>query len=193
MPKLGKKAFEQCAGFLRIPESNNPLDHTGVHPESYDVAQRFLEQLGFTCADLKSGNLAGLMEKAETTGFERLAKQLGVGVPTLRDIAAELSKPGRDPRDELPKPLLRTDIMGIEDLTPGMILDGTVRNVIDFGAFVDIGVHLDGLVHISELSDHFVKHPSQVVKVGDIVKVRVLETDVKRKRISLSMKLPQHQ
>lgn len=193
VPKLGKKAFEQCAGFLRIPESNNPLDHTGVHPESYDVAQRFLEQLGFTCADLKSGNLAGLMEKAETTGFERLAKQLGVGVPTLRDIAAELSKPGRDPRDELPKPLLRTDIMGIEDLTPGMILDGTVRNVIDFGAFVDIGVHLDGLVHISELSDHFVKHPSQVVKVGDIVKVRVLETDVKRKRISLSMKLPQHQ
>lgn len=193
VPKLGKKAFEQCAGFLRIPESNNLLDHTGVHPESYDVAQRFLEQLGFTCADLKSGNLAGLMEKAETTGFERLANQLGVGVPTLRDIAAELSKPGRDPRDELPKPLLRTDIMGIEDLTPGMILDGTVRNVIDFGAFVDIGVHLDGLVHISELSDHFVKHPSQVVKVGDIVKVRVLETDVKRKRISLSMKLPQHQ
>lgn len=193
VPKLGKKAFEQCAGFLRIPESNNLLDHTGVHPESYDVAQRFLEQLGFTCADLKSGNLAGLMEKAETTGFERLANQLGVGVPTLRDIAAELSKPGRDPRDELPKPLLRTDIMGIEDLTPGMILDGTVRNVIDFGAFVDIGVHLDGLVHISELSDHFVKHPSQVVKVGDIVKVRVLETDVKRKRISLSMKLPQNQ
>lgn len=161
--------------------------------ESYETARKFLDILGFTTADLKSGSLPGLMEKAEKVGFGRLTEQLGVGVPTLKDIASELSKPGRDPRDELPKPLLRTDIMTIEDLTPGMILDGTVRNVIDFGAFVDIGVHLDGLVHISELSDHFVKHPSQVVKVGDIVKVRVLEADVKRKRISLSMKLPKQQ
>lgn len=193
VPKLGKKAFEQCAGFLRISESADLFDHTGVHPESYETARKFLDILGFTTADLKSGSLPGLMEKAEKVGFGRLAEQLGVGVPTLKDIASELSKPGRDPRDELPKPLLRTDIMTIEDLTPGMILDGTVRNVIDFGAFVDIGVHLDGLVHISELSDHFVKHPSQVVKVGDIVKVRVLEADVKRKRISLSMKLPKQQ
>ena len=193
VPKLGKKAFEQCAGFLRVPESADLFDHTGAHPESYGTAREFLDLLGFTAADIKSGSLPGLMEKAEQAGFEPLAEQLGVGVPTLRDIAAELSKPGRDPRDELPKPLLRTDIMTIEDLTPGMVLDGTVRNVIDFGAFVDIGVHLDGLVHISELSDHFVKHPSQVVKVGDIVKVRVLEADVKRKRISLSMKLPKQQ
>ena len=176
--KLGPKAFEQCAGFLRVPESKNVLDNTGVHPESYDAAKGLLELLGATPKDAR----------LNAYGAEKAAVALGVGVPTLRDIAKELSKPGRDPRDELPAPILRTDVLDIKDLKPGMVLTGTVRNVIDFGVFVDIGVHQDGLVHISQVADKFIKHPSEVVSVGDVVKVVVLEVDEKKKRISLSMK-----
>ncbi len=190
VPKLGPKAFEQCAGFLRVPESKNVLDNTAVHPESYDAAGKLLARCGATEADVKKGALGALPEKIREMGEEALAAEIGVGAPTLRDIAAELAKPGRDPRDELPPPLLRTDVMGLEDLKPGMELDGTVRNVIDFGAFVDIGVHQDGLVHISQMADRYIKHPSEVVKVGDVVKVWVLSVDVGKKRISLTMKPP---
>lgn len=187
VPKLGAKAFEQCAGFLRVRDGKNPLDNTAVHPESYKAAKKLLEVCGFALNG--SQKLPELGEKAERFGIEKLAEETGAGVPTLRDIISELMKPGRDPRDELPPPLMRSgDIMELKDLKPGMELMGTVRNVIDFGAFVDIGVHEDGLVHISQLCDRFVKHPLEVVKVGDIVKVRVLDVDVKKKRISLTMK-----
>ncbi len=186
--KLGDKTFEQCAGFLRIPEGQNILDNTSVHPESYDAAIRLLELTGYTLEDVKNRKLDGLEKEVEKRGIEAVAAAVNVGVPTLRDIISELLKPGRDPRDELPKPIFLTDVLSIEDLKPGMILTGTVRNVADFGAFVDIGVHQDGLVHISELSDKYVRNPMDVVSVGDIVKVRVLSVDVDRKRISLSMK-----
>jgi len=188
VPKLGKKAFEQCAGFLRVIGGKNILDNTSVHPESYDAAKTLLELCGYTLTEVKNAQISELRERAEKIGMLNLAEQTGVGVPTLNDIISELLKPGRDPRDELPKPLLRTDVMSLEDLKEGMLLDGTVRNVIDFGCFVDIGVHEDGLVHISEIADHYIKHPSEAVKVGDIVKVRVLGVDLKRKRISLSIK-----
>ena len=185
VPKLGPKAFEQCAGFLRVPESKNLLDHTAVHPESYPVAKELLEVCSVTVKDLSP-----LQEKVDAFGIANLAEKLGVGVPTLTDIIAELQHPGRDPRDELPAPLLRTDILGIESLKEGMELTGTVRNVIDFGAFIDIGVHQDGLVHISQITNRFIKHPSEVLKVGDIVKVWVLSVDVAKKRIGLTMKQP---
>ena len=181
--KLGPKAFEQCAGFLRVPESKNVLDNTGVHPESYDAAKWLLELLGATPKDARD-----LPARLNDYGAEKAAEALGVGVPTLRDIAKELSKPGRDPRDELPAPILRTDVLDIKDLKPGMVLTGTVRNVIDFGVFVDIGVHQDGLVHISQVCNKFIKHPSEAVAVGDVVKVVVLDVDEKKHRISLSMK-----
>ena len=181
--KLGPKAFEQCAGFLRVPESKNVLDNTGVHPESYDAAKGLLELLGATPKDARD-----LPARLNAYGVEKAAVALGVGVPTLRDIAKELSKPGRDPRDELPAPILRTDVLDIKDLKPGMVLTGTVRNVIDFGVFVDIGVHQDGLVHISQVCNKFIKHPSEAVAVGDVVKVVVLDVDKKKHRISLSMK-----
>ena len=186
--KLGPKAFEQCAGFLRIPESKSILDNTGVHPESYKAAESLLAQCGYTLADVKAEAIAGLNDKAESIGYQVLAQSCGAGAPTLADIVKELMKPGRDPRDELPPPILRTDILEAKDLKPGMELQGTVRNVIDFGVFVDIGVHQDGLVHISQVSNKFIKHPSEVVSVGDVVKVVVLEVDEKKKRISLSMK-----
>ncbi len=181
--KLGPKAFEQCAGFLRVPESKNVLDNTGVHPESYDAAKGLLELLGATPKDARD-----LPARLNAYGAEKAAEALGVGVPTLRDIAKELSKPGRDPRDELPAPILRTDVLDIKDLKPGMVLTGTVRNVIDFGVFVDIGVHQDGLVHISQVCNKFIKHPSEAIAVGDVVKVVVLDVDEKKHRISLSMK-----
>ena len=181
--KLGPKAFEQCAGFLRVPESKNVLDNTGVHPESYDAAKGLLELLGAAPKDARD-----LPARLNAYGAEKAAEALGVGVPTLRDIAKELSKPGRDPRDELPAPILRTDVLDIKDLKPGMVLTGTVRNVIDFGVFVDIGVHQDGLVHISQVCNKFIKHPSEAVAVGDVVKVVVLDVDEKKHRISLSMK-----
>ncbi|PNT90455.1 Tex family protein [Clostridium thermosuccinogenes] len=186
--KLGEKAFEQCAGFLRIPDGDNILDNTSVHPESYEAARKLLEIMGYTLEDVKNKNLGDLKQKVEKKGIAVVAEEVGVGVPTLTDIINELLKPGRDPRDELPKPILLTDVMHIEDLKPGMVVTGTVRNVADFGAFVDIGVHQDGLVHISELSDRYVRNPMEVVSVGDIVKVRILDVDVQRKRISLSMK-----
>ncbi|MDD6174397.1 MAG: Tex family protein [Firmicutes bacterium] len=189
VPRLGPKAFEQCAGFLRVPESKNPLDNTAVHPESYAAAGQLLELCGYTDRDVRSGGLSGLPEKLAALGEEETAKRLGIGVPTLQDIVAELMKPGRDPRDELPPPLLRTDVLSMEDLKPGMELDGTVRNVADFGAFVDIGVHQDGLVHISQLCDRFIRHPSEAVKIGDVVRVRVLAVDAVKKRISLTMRL----
>ena len=192
VPKLGPKAFEQCAGFLRVPESANVLDNTGVHPESYDAAGKLLELCGYGMADVKAGNLSQLPQRVKDFGEEKAAQACGVGVPTLRDVVGELMKPGRDPRDELPKPILRTDVMEMKDLKPGMELTGTVRNVIDFGVFVDIGVHQDGLVHISQLgAGRRVKHPSEVCAVGDIVTVWVLEVDEKKKRISLTMKKPQ--
>ena len=187
VPKLGPKAFEQCAGFLRVPESKNLLDHTAVHPESYPVAKELLEVCG-----VKGKDMSPLQEKVDAFGIANLAEKLGVGVPTLTDIIAELQHPGRDPRDELPAPLLRTDILGIESLKEGMELTGTVRNVIDFGAFIDIGVHQDGLVHISQITNRFIKHPSEVLKVGDIVKVWVLSVDVAKKRIGLTMKQPKN-
>ncbi len=187
--KLGPKAFLQCAGFLRVAESSNVLDNTAVHPESYDAAKQLLELCGFTLADIKSGKIKGLKAKVEELGEATLAEKIGVGVPTLQDIVTELLRPGRDPRDELVQPLLRKDVLDMKDLREGMELDGTVRNVIDFGAFVDIGVHQDGLVHVSQICDKYIRHPSEVLKVGDIVKVRVLSVDVDKKRISLTMKL----
>ena len=188
VPKLGPKAFQQCAGFLRVPESKSVLDNTAVHPESYDAAKVLLELTGHTLADVKAGTLSDLPGRVKAYGEEQAAEAIGVGVPTLRDIVSELLKPGRDVRDELPKPILRTDVLEMKNLKPGMVLTGTVRNVIDFGVFVDIGVHQDGLVHISQVSDKFIRHPSEVVSVGDVVKVAVLEVDEKKKRISLSMK-----
>ena len=188
VPKLGPKAFQQCAGFLRVPESKRVLDHTAVHPESYRAAETLLTLCGYTLEDVNAGNLAELPQRMGTYDEEDLARRCGVGVPTLRDVAAELMKPGRDVRDDLPKPVLRTDVLELKDLKPGMILSGTVRNVIDFGVFVDLGIHQDGLVHISQVADRFLKHPSEVVSVGDVVQVKVLEVDEKQKRISLSMR-----
>ena len=186
--KLGPKAFEQCAGFLKVADGKNVLDNTSVHPESYDAAEKLLKLCDYTDSDVKSGAVKNLAERVATRGLEDTANQIGVGVPTLEDIVKELERPGRDPRDELPPPMLRQEIMSMEDLKPGMKLKGTVRNVIDFGAFVDIGVHQDGLVHISRITDRFIKHPSEVLKVGDIVDVYVLSVDVQKKRISLSIK-----
>lgn len=189
VPKLGKKAFEQCAGFLRVPQSGNPLDRTGVHPESYEPAKKLLTLCGYRLEDVLSQEIAQLPQRIQQLGATaEVARRIGVGEPTLLDMVSELTKPGRDPRDELPKPLLRTDVMELKDLKPGMILTGTVRNVTDFGAFVDIAVHEDGLVHISQICDRYIRHPSEVLKVGDIVRVRVLEADPQRRRISLSMK-----
>ncbi len=188
--KLGPKAYEQCAGFLRVADGKNPLDNTAVHPESYDAAKKIIDECGFTLADLSENKTAEIPAAAQKIGISKIAENAGIGVPTVNDILKELSKPGRDPRDELPPPLMRSgDIMELKDLKPGMELMGTVRNVIDFGCFVDIGVHEDGLVHISQICDRFIKHPLEAVKVGEIVKVRVLDVDVKRKRISLTMKL----
>ncbi len=188
VPKLGPKAFEQCAGFLRVAESSDPLDNTAVHPESYGAAKKLLELCGYSKDDIREGRLGSLEEKAKAEGLEKIAEQAGVGVPTLTDIIKELTKPGRDPRDELPPPLLRTDVLDIKDLKEGMEIMGTVRNVIDFGAFVDIGVHQDGLVHISQISEKRIKHPSDVLGVGDVVKVRIISVDADKGRISLSMK-----
>ena len=188
VPKLGPKAFEQCAGFLRVPEGKNVLDNTGVHPESYRAAEGLLALCGYTDDDVRRGAVAQLMQKVQAMGEAQVAEKLAVGVPTLRDVVKELVKPGRDLRDDLPAPILRTDVLDMKDLKPGMVLTGTVRNVIDFGVFVDIGVHQDGLVHISQVCNRFIKHPSEVVSVGDIVKVMVLDVDEKKKRISLSMK-----
>ncbi len=189
VPKLGPKAFEQCAGFIRVPESKSVLDNTGVHPESYGAAEKLLAACGYTLADVRAGSIGDLKAKAEGIGYETLAETCGAGAPTLADIVRELMKPGRDPRDELPPPILRTDVMEAKDLKPGMELQGTVRNVIDFGAFVDIGVHQDGLVHISKLPRR-VKHPSELLAVGDVVTVWVVEVDEKKKRISLTMRKP---
>ena len=184
--KLGPKAFEQCAGFMRITGGSNPLDATSVHPESYEAASRLLEKLGYSAEDIAGGKLAGLSRQIRD--YKKTADELEIGEITLRDIVKELEKPARDPRDEMPKPILRTDVLDIKDLKEGMILKGTVRNVIDFGAFVDIGVHQDGLVHISQMSEKFIKHPLEAVSVGDVVEVRVLGVDEKKNRISLSMK-----
>ena len=185
--KLGPKAFEQCAGFMRISGGDNPLDTTSVHPETYDAANALLKKLGFTPDDITSGNLIGigLMVK----DLKKTAEELGIGEITLQDIIKELEKPARDPRDEMPKPILRTDVLEMSDLTPGMVLKGTVRNVIDFGVFVDIGVHQDGLVHISQICDKYIKHPLEVVSVGDIVDVKVISVDAKKGRIQLTMKI----
>ena len=188
VPKLGPKAFQQCAGFLRVPESKSVLDNTAVHPESYAAAEKLLALTGHSLADVGGEGLRNLPAQVKSYGEEKAAAECGVGVPTLRDVMGELMKPGRDIRDDLPQPILRTDVLEIKDLKPGMVLTGTVRNVIDFGAFVDIGVHQDGLVHISQVADKFVKHPSEAVSVGDVVKVVVLEADEKKKRISLSMR-----
>ena len=188
VPKLGPKAFEQCAGFLRVQESRNVLDHTAVHPESYEAAKGLLALLGHNLEEAGTPALSDLPARLKAYGTEKAARELGIGVPTLNDLVSELLKPGRDIRDSLPAPILRTDVLSVSDLKPGMRLSGTVRNVIDFGAFVDIGVHQDGLVHISEISDTFIRHPSQVLSVGDVVQVLVLDVDEKKKRISLSIK-----
>jgi len=187
VPKLGPKAYEQCAGFLRIPGGKNVLDNTSVHPESYKAAKELLETFGLTLKDV--GSMPPINEWIQKQGEETVAKKINVGVPTLRDIVTSLQKPGRDPRDELPPPQLRTDVLSMADLIPGMTLTGTVRNVIDFGAFVDIGVHQDGLIHISEMADRYIRHPSEIVKVGDIINVAVLSVDLQKKRISLTMKV----
>ncbi|MBP3655173.1 MAG: helix-hairpin-helix domain-containing protein, partial [Clostridia bacterium] len=186
VPKLGPKAFEQCAGFLRV-RGTNPLDATAVHPESYPAAKALLARLGYDAKDLKKGGIPGIAARVQAVGAAQLAQELGVGEMTLADIAAELEKPGRDPREELPPPVLRTDVLEMTDLVKGMELTGTVRNVIDFGAFVDIGVHQDGLVHISRMAERRVRHPSDVVSVGDVVTVWVVDVDVAKKRIALSM------
>ncbi|EHK2349371.1 RNA-binding transcriptional accessory protein Tex [Clostridium perfringens] len=186
--RLGQKAYEQCAGFLRVMESKEALDNTSVHPESYKVAKELIKTLGYTEEDLKNGKLVDIDERVKAKGISNLAKELEVGEPTLNDIIKEIKKPGRDPREELPKPIFKSGVIEMKDLKPGMILMGTVRNVSDFGAFVDIGVHQDGLVHKSQMADRFVKHPLDIVKVGDVVEVRILDVDLKRKRISLSMK-----
>lgn len=188
VPKLGPKAFEQCAGFLRVPESRNPLDNTGVHPESYKSAKELLTLVEYSEKEIKSGKFPDISARVQKAGTKNLAEKLGIGLPTLDDIVKELSKPGRDPRDEMPAPMLRSDILDIKDLKEGMELKGTVRNVIDFGAFVDIGVHQDGLVHISQICDKYIKHPSEVLKVGDVVNVKVLSVDADKNRISLTMR-----
>ena len=188
VPKLGPKAFEQCAGFLRVPESRNPLDNTGVHPESYKSAKELLTLIEYSEKEIKSGKFPDISARVQKAGTKNLAEKLGIGLPTLDDIVKELSKPGRDPRDEMPAPMLRSDILDIKDLKEGMELKGTVRNVIDFGAFVDIGVHQDGLVHISQICDKYIKHPSEVLKVGDVVNVKVLSVDADKNRISLTMR-----
>ncbi len=185
--KLGPKAYEQCAGFMRITGGKNPLDGTSVHPESYGAALALLDKLGFAPQDITGGGLKALGKKIHD--YKKMAEELQVGDMTLRDIVKELEKPARDPREEMPKPILRTDVLEMKDLTPGMVLKGTVRNVIDFGAFVDIGVHQDGLVHISQISDKYIKHPMEAVSVGDIVEVKVLSVDAAKKRIALTMKL----
>ena len=188
MAKLGPKAFEQCAGFMRISGGKNPLDGTSVHPESYEAAEKLLSKLGFTSKDISGNKLNGISKSVKD--YKKLAEELEIGEITLRDIVKELEKPARDPRDEMPKPILRTDVLEMKDLTPGMILKGTVRNVIDFGVFVDIGVHQDGLVHISQITDKkFIKHPLEVLSVGDVVEVKVMSVDVTKKRIQLTMKL----
>ena len=187
--RLGKKAFVQAAGFLRLPDGENPLENTGIHPESYQAAEKLLTSSGFSREDLRDGaRLRALRERLQKIDLEATAERLGVGVPTLKDIVEALAKPGRDPREEMPKPLFRKDVKTLADLRPGMVLTGEVRNVVDFGAFVDIGVKEDGLVHISELSERYVKHPVEVVSVGQTVNVRVLKVDLESKRISLSMK-----
>ena len=191
VPKLGPKAFQQCAGFLRVPESANVLDRTAVHPESYPAAEKLLSLCGWDLQSVGKGAISGLGEQVAAYGEEAAAAACGVGVPTLRDLEAELMKPGRDPRDELPRPILRTDVLEMKDLRPGMELTGTVRNVVDFGVFVDIGVHQDGLVHISRLSSRRVRHPSEVCAVGDVVQVWVLDVDEKKKRIGLTMRGPE--
>lgn len=191
VPKLGPKAYEQCAGFLRIPGGRNVLDNTAVHPESYETAENLLKICGVSKSDVANGKVAALTNTVKSRGIKTLAAELGTGEPTLADIVSEISKPGRDPREALPAPMLRTDVMGMEDLKPGMELKGTVRNVIDFGAFVDVGVHQDGLVHISQISDKFIRHPSEVLKVGQIVTVWVLSVNTAKKRISLTMKKPE--
>jgi uncharacterized protein len=188
VPKIGPKAFEQCAGFLRVPESKNILDNTGVHPESYEAAEKILEICGYTLADVSQGLVGELKERVKHLTASKVAAYAQVGVPTVNDIVAELMKPGRDPREELPPTMLRTDVMSMEDLKPGMVMTGTVRNVVDFGVFVDIGVHQDGLVHISEVCNRFIRHPSEIVKVGDVVDAVVLAVDSGKKRISLSIK-----
>ena len=188
VPKLGDKAFEQCAGFLRIAESKNPLDNTGVHPESYKAAKELLEMFSYSADDIGTEDIKAIGAKVALKGEEAVADELGIGVPTLKDIVKELIAPGRDPRDELPPPMLRTDVMDIKDLRPGMEMKGTVRNVTDFGAFVDISVHEDGLVHISQITDKFIKHPSEVLKVGQVVTVWVLGVDLAKNRISLTMR-----
>lgn len=187
IPKLGPKAYEQCAGFLRITGGKNPFDATSVHPESYEAATKLLTSLGYQAEDISNGGLKGISKKVQK--LEEMAAELGVGELTLQDIIAELEKPARDPRDEMPRPVLRSDVLDMKDLTPGMVLKGTVRNIIDFGAFVDIGVHQDGLVHISQMTKHYIKHPLEVVKVGDIVEVKVISVDLTKKRIALTMKL----
>jgi len=191
--KLGPKAYLLSAGFLRIPGAKDKLDSSSVHPESYDAAKQLLSAVGYTTDDIGTEKIKDLEKDVEKIGLEKLAQQLDVGVPTLKDIVSELIKPGRDMRDELPKPLLRTDVLDMNDLVAGMELTGTVRNVIDFGAFVDIGVHQDGLVHISQICEKYIKHPNEVLKVGDIVTVWVLSVDVNKKRISLTMKKPKEQ
>ena len=188
VPKLGPKAFQQCAGFLRVPESKEIFDHTGVHPETYEAAEKMLALCGYTKKDIAEGKLEALSERFRALGKETAEASCGAGIPTLEDVVKELLKPGRDPRDDLPAPILRTDVLEMKDLKPGMVLSGTVRNVIDFGVFVDIGVHQDGLVHISQVCNRKLRHPSEVVQVGDVVKVAVLEVDEQRKRISLTMK-----
>ncbi len=188
VPKLGPKAFEQCAGFLRVPESKNPLDNTGVHPESYKSAKELLTLVEYSEKEIKTGKFPDLQERVKKFGTKTLAEKLSIGLPTLDDIVKELSKPGRDPRDEMPAPMLRIDILDIKDLKEGMELKGTVRNVIDFGAFVDIGVHQDGLVHISQICDKYIKHPSEVLKVGDVVNVKILSVEPEKNRISLTMR-----
>ncbi len=193
VPKLGAKAFEQCAGFLRIPESKNALDNTGVHPESYKAAKELLDLFGYKSTDIGTDKIAEIKAKVEEAGAESVAEKLGIGVPTLNDIVKELIQPARDPRDELPPPMLRTDVMDMKDLVPGMELKGTVRNVTDFGAFIDIGVHQDGLVHISQITNKFIKHPSEVLKVGEVVTVWVIAVDAAKKRISLTMKEKKNQ
>ena len=190
VPKLGEKAFTQCAGFLRVPGGENILDNTAVHPESYAAAEKLLSLFGYSDEDVKAGGIGELPAKVKAYGEEKAAKECGLDVPTLKDVVAELVKPGRDIRDSLPKPVLRSDVMDIKDLAAGMELTGTVRNVVDFGAFVDIGVHQDGLVHISEITDRYIKHPSDVLKVGQVVTVWVKDVDVKKNRIGLTMKKP---
>ena len=187
--KLGPKAYEQCAGFLRVSGGEEPLDNTAVHPESYPAARLLLQKCGYNAEDLKNGAVSGISKFTEGNSGEKMAEELGIGLPTLVDIASFLQKPGRDPRDELPRPILKTDVLKMEDLREGMLLQGTVRNVIDFGAFVDIGVHEDGLVHISQICDRYIRHPGEVLKVGDIVKVKVLSVDLKKSRIGLTMKI----